>query len=223
MNSKQSDEIDFMQYLSVIWKRKLFIISLTLICTALSAVYLWESPGKFCAVSKIMLQFDQASLKKLPLSSSSSDVSHIYREQVEAILSSDTMAANVADSLNQDKFIERLHLSKEKFKMDMMAILKSSVYFSDSPGKTTVIPIIVYLSDPQLAQTIANTYISELGKYVKSESLDYSIKILDEAHYANRVSNKKQSLTIVIIGFLFFSITLAFIVEWYFTRKKSGK
>lgn len=168
------EEIDFLDYLEIILRRKKMIIMVTITAFVLSIVLALVLPKIYSATARILPpQQDQGLMAMMMSGAGGGGLASL----AGGILGTGTPADQYASILQSERIkgviIDRFKLMEEykaDYRLDMYAKMEKIVEIS-AGKKDGIITITVEDEEPKKAADIANAYIDELGKLVAQMSI----------------------------------------------------
>lgn len=228
----QLNEINLLEYWSVLWKRKFFIIGLVLITIIITMIIGLLTPKIYRSETVIISTATEsgglgAALSAIPFAGALAGASGLQTpaDKIMVILKSRTVAEAVIKKFDLMKvfFEDQWDRTKGAWKNpDDPPLMSDSIkkltneITSFNKSKEGAITITVEWQDPVLAADIANYYINVLSVFLNEKSININIQIVDRAIAAERKSKPKIALNMVLAGImsLFISIILSFFKEY---------
>jgi len=216
------DEINLLEYLDIISKRKWLIISLVLVFAFFSFVFSLGKPKMYEATATILLVDNSGGGLASALSvfsiagiSGGKDDSKLL-----LILKSRALAEQLAARLDFSEIIKD-NLSNSLKKLDVseqQSILTSHLQSSVKGQQTSngAILISVVWPEPEMAAKLANLYVEELGKFFNKRSFNINFQMIDSALAPSGPINTSQRKQAILVGAIWggiLGIVGAFILE----------
>lgn len=219
------EEINILDYLRVINKRRNWIIILAVLfasfahINSLKVIKMYSAEVTFLPLSSNFGGLAQA------LSSFSTGGVDQSGGNVETILKSRSLAKEIVLKHDVKKFLfvsrwddkAQSWIGPEPTIEESVPALQSALKIGDSSKIKTE------WSDPEIAAKLANSYAFGLIEFLNQKAIQTNLKILDEAIPSQSPSNKKGKLSIMIGAFtgMFIGVFLAFGMDYY--EKIKGK
>ncbi|OGC04183.1 hypothetical protein A2276_06200 [candidate division WOR-1 bacterium RIFOXYA12_FULL_43_27] len=217
------DEINLMDYIRVIVKRKNLIIAFTIIGLFVGLIQGWRTPKMYKAEVTLLSMSSGMGGLASALSGlsflggggggSSDDVN------IDIILKSRSLARSIAESSNLKRVIfakkwdsqNNVWIGQEPTLDEFSSAIQSGL-IGKKDNKITA-----QWSDPQVAADIANAYARGLTKFLNQKAMSVNLQILDEAVAPSRPYNKDTKKNVGMGGGvgLFIGAFLAFFLEYW--------
>jgi len=215
------DEINLLDYWRVIVKRKWLIIGLTLICAFSALVYSLMQPKLYKATATIMTVEGgggglASALAAVPFLGGVGGGSG-GEAKLAPILQSATLAMQVAQELDLEKFFPKLYqnpkLTEEEKRKTIAAKLRGGILSGSSGG---VLGVSMVWSDAENAAEFANRYVEQLGKFLNKRSLNVNFQVIDPAVAPGRYFKPQIKKNVMLAGVLglFMGVFIAFFWEY---------
>lgn len=233
----QEDEINFLEYWNVLWRRKYLLIALFIIFMIVTMVWSFQQPKFYMSETMIITSGSEsgglgAALSSLPFAGGlGGGGTQTPMDKIMVILKSRTIAEEVIKKFDLMKIfndkawdqIKGAWKSSEQPPLmeDAVKQLNSGIanFIKGKEGAT--ITVRVEWKDPQLAADIANYYVYALTDFLKDKSMNINVQIVDRAVPAAHKSRPKirQNMMLAGIMSLFIGGLIAFILEFFEKRK----
>jgi tyrosine-protein kinase Etk/Wzc len=161
-------EIDFLDYLEIVLKRKKVVIKATAIALVLSAIIVMILPKTYQATARILPPQQDQGLVAMMMSGGSGGLAGLAGNLLGTGTSADQFASIMQSERMMGAIIDRFKLMEEykkDFRVDMYEKMSKIVDIT-AGKKDGIITITVEDEDPKKAADIANAYIGELNKVV---------------------------------------------------------
>jgi len=158
---EESDEIDLIDYVNVLWKWKGLIIGGTILCMVAAAVISLTMPNVYRATSLLLVsdpKFERTDFARLP--------------------SIDTYVAMIKSQAIARKVLEELGLNKPPYQIALESLINGMVSVAPIRG-TTLIRIDVEYTDPEKARDIANAVAASASELNKALNEDEAVRSRD--------------------------------------------
>lgn len=197
------DEINIIDYLKIINKRK-WIIILCVVIAVMFSFFQTISAKKMYKAEVTMLSLNSSiggltqALSSIPFTGGGGAIGSL--NNIEFILKSKTLARQIAQHSDFKKIIFKQYWDsknnvwkgKEPTIYDTAAALQGSIK-SGSESKIEVI-----WDDPETAAIVANAYAKALIMFLNQKAININLQIMDEAEPQYTPYNKKTSINVVI-------------------------
>ena len=223
------DEINLLDYIRVINKRKWLIISLCIVSALLTLIFSLSQNKMYRATATIMSTESgggglSAALSAMPFLGGGGGSG--AENKLIPILKSKTLAKNVVADFNLMEVAYKgkvPRVSSEQKLEGAGGILQGAIDAKTSSSGLLEISII--WTDPKIAAEIANNYISELGKFLNSRSLNVNFQVIDPAVPPLQKFKPKtvQNVLISAVLGIFIGIFIAFFMEYLDNIKNQVK
>jgi capsular polysaccharide biosynthesis protein len=198
------EEIEFREIFHILWKRKIMIVSITLIATIISAILsFFVIPPKYEATTTLLVNKKQG--ENVPIGAE-------YNE----ILANQALVKTYNEIIKsrsvEDTVIEKLHLAMTTEQLDQYIKV-------NAVNQSQVFSVTVTYKDPHMAVEIANAIADTFKQKVVSLMQVENVQIVDKAIEQNPpvpVSPKKAlNITIAFVLGIMVSVGLAFMLEYF--------
>lgn len=163
------EEIDFLEYLEIILRRKKIILLVTISAFILSIVLALVLPKIYSSTARILPpQQDQGLMAMMMSSAGGAGLASLAGSMLGTGTPADQFASILQSERIKGAIIDRFKLMEEykvDYRLDMYTKMEKIVEIK-AGKKDGIITITVEDEDPKKAADIANAYIDELGKLV---------------------------------------------------------
>jgi uncharacterized protein involved in exopolysaccharide biosynthesis len=221
------ENINLLEYLQIVYRRKWIVVGLALAFVFTSLVYSLNQPKLYRATGTIMLADGGGGGLASALGVASflgGTAASGGEAKLSAILSSATLAKQVAQNLKPREYFPRLAQGpalSEKELLEAADILRGSI---KSASMDSLMHISVVWTDPEKAAYLANLYVKQLGLFLNERALNVNFQTIDPAIAPESRFSPKIRVNVMFGGILglFSGISLAFFLEFLrFLKKKS--
>jgi len=215
------DEINLLDYWTILIKRKWIIVGITILFSLVALVVSLQQPYLYRATTTIMPVDSSGG----GLTAALSVVSFLGGgtgggdgiERLSPILQSETLSKQVAQALDISKYFPELagnaKLSETEKIIAVSGILRGAISFTTPAG---LYGVTIIWSDPVQAAELANLYVKELANFLNSRSLNINFQVIDPAT-APKARFSPKIRTNVMLGAvlgLFSGVFLSFLCEF---------
>ncbi len=215
------DEINIFDYWRIIVKRTRIIIGLVILCSLAALIVTLQQPHLYRASATIMPMDSSGGGLSAALSAvgliGGGNVSSGNFEKLEPILQSETLANQVARSLDRPLFFPKLAGETGLPEPAKLKIMSETVRGAvNLTPQGAVYSVTAVWTDPDRAAELANLYVKELGKYLNSRSFNLNFQVIDpatppEARFSPKI--RPNVMLAAVVGGLV-GIFLAFVLEF---------
>lgn len=232
------DEIDLIEYWNIIWRRKVFIISLFTVSVIVTMAISLRLPKYYKSEAVIMVSVSDsgglgAALSSIPLAGALAGAVGMQTpaDKIMAFLKSRTISEAVIKKFH----LLRIFNEKEwdaakgawKDPDDPPLIEEAVIQLNESVSHLTLnkkqgtICIEIVWKDSKLAADIANYYVTALNEFMSDKSVTMTIQVVDKAVPAGKKCKPFIRLNMAIAGFLsLFAGIFTAVFQEYLSKQK---
>lgn len=229
-----SDEINLLDYWTILWRRKMMIISLFTASVTVAMIVSFLLPKYYKSEALVLCIAPEAGGLGAALASSPLAAIGSFSgiggpaDKILVYLKSRTVSVMVINKFdlmrvfNENKWDAAkgtwINPKKPPFMEDVIKKLNKSVT-SFKKSKEGTITITVEWKDPNLAADIANYYVTALAEFMKDKSVTTTVQVVDPAIPAERKSWPIIRLNMMLAGVM--SLFLGGFIAFYQEKKKT--
>jgi uncharacterized protein involved in exopolysaccharide biosynthesis len=193
-NDQSSDEIDILDYLEVILKRKKLIAKITAVAFVLSIIVSLLLPKIYSATARILPPQQDQGLMGLMMGQLGGGMANIAGDILGKGSPADQYVGILKSEAIKDAIIDRFRLMEvydRKYRLDTYEQLDKAADISVGK-KDGIITVSVEDKDPKRAAAMANAFVEELGKLTARINMSGSGQ--NRAFYEDRLARAKVEL-----------------------------
>ncbi|KAF0135285.1 MAG: lipopolysaccharide biosynthesis protein [Candidatus Saganbacteria bacterium] len=213
------DEINLVDYIKIISKRKLLISCFIIFSVVFSYIQVIRVPKMYKAEVSFLSMGSSAGGLAAFAASSFGGGGAVGGTSIEEILKSRAMAKLIAQNNDLKKIIfknkwdskNNLWIGEEPTLDDVSSALKSGLESGDDKK------IVAVSTDPEIAAIVANAYAKGLIAFLNQKAIGINLQVLDEAVPPQTPANKdiKTNIFVGALMGLFIGVLLAFFLEYF--------